>query len=167
MATPTDAEYVQSFLGEYDMVHGLDGAEKVRGLLAALPLLGRYAGKRVEACCAAVARSDLLQDVSALRAVGIQAQIREGGAPAQPSDFLIFLSQAVGGRTSLDRMDVSRAEELLSAGQLAGPLAGTVRRCLHALQEGSEEAAVLDGGTEHALLLHFLDQPVGGLSITK
>ena len=167
VATPTDAEYVQSFLGEYDMVHGLDGAEKVRGLLAALPLLGRYAGKRVEACCAAVARSDLLQDVSALRAVGIRAQIREGGAPAQPSDFLIFLSQEVGGRTALDRMDVSRAEELLSAGQLAGPLAGTVRRCLHALQEGSEEAAVLDGGTEHALLLHFLDQPVGGLSITK
>ncbi len=167
VATPTDAEYVQSFLGEYDMVHGLDGAEKVRGLLAALPLLGRYAGKRVEACCAAVARSDLLQDVSALRAVGIRAQIREGGAPAQPSDFLIFLSQEVGRRTALDRMDVSRAEELLSAGQLAGPLAGTVRRCLHALQEGSEEAAVLDGGTEHALLLHFLDQPVGGLSITK
>ena len=115
VATPTDAEYVQSFLGEYDMVHGLDGAEKVRGLLAALPLLGRYAGKRVEACCAAVARSDLLQDVSALRAVGIRAQIREGGAPAQPSDFLIFLSQEVGGRTALDRMDVSRAEELLSA----------------------------------------------------
>lgn len=167
VATPTDAEYVQSFLGEYDMVHGLDGAEKVRGLLAALPLLGRYAGKRVEACCAAVARSDLLQDASALRAVGIQAHIREGGAPAQPSDFLIFLSQEVGGRTALDRMDVSRAEELLSAGQLAGPLAGTVRRCIHALQEGSEEAAVLDGGTEHALLLHFLDQPVGGLSITK
>ena len=165
--TPTDAEYVQSFLGEYDMVHGLDGAEKVRGLLAALPLLGRYAGKRVEVCCAAVARSDLLQDVSALRAVGIQAHIREGGAPAQPSDFLIFLSQEVGGRTALDRMDVSRAEELLAAGQLAGPLAGTVRRCIHALQEGSEEAAVLDGGTEHALLLHFLDQPVGGLSITK
>ena len=165
--TPTDAEYVQSFLQEYDMIHGLDGTEKIRGLLSALPLLSQYAGKKLEVHCAAVARSDLFQDVSALRAVGVRVQVREGGGePSQGTDILVFLSPDSGGRTSLDRMDLKRAEELLEAGQIAAPAALTVRHCVEAIRSGAGEAVILDGGTQHALLLYFLEQQVPGTAIT-
>jgi len=167
--TPTDAEYVQSFLQEYDMIHGLDGTEKVRGLLAALPVLQQYAGKSVEVRCEAVAKSDLFQDVSALRAVGIQARVREGGSlePPESADCLVFLRADCGGRAGLDRMDVKRAEELLVAGQFAGPLVQVVRCCVGALRAGAEEAAILDSGAEHALLLYFLEQQAAGITIAK
>ena len=165
--TPTDAEYVQSFLQEYDMIHGLDGQEKIRGLLSALPLLARYAGKRIEVRCAAVARSDVFQDVSALRAVGAQVQVLEGesGTPSGPSDCLVFLSLDWRGTGRLDRMDLKRAEELMEAGQPGGPLAQTVQTCAAAVRGGTQEAVILDGGVEHALLLYFLDQPVPGMAV--
>ena len=167
--TPTDAEYVQSFLQEYDMIHGLDGTEKVRGLLAALPVLQQYAGKTVEVRCEAVAKSDLVQDVSALRAVGVRVQVREGGGlePSEGVDICVYLSPDRGERTSLDRMDIKRAEELLDAGQFTEPLARTVHCCVDALRTGAGETAVLDSGTEHALLLYFLEQQVTGVAITK
>lgn len=165
--TPTDAEYVQSFLQEYDMIHGLDGTETVKGLLAALPLLEPYTGKTVEVCCTAVAHSDVLQDVSALRAVGIQVHIQEGGPPSLRSDFLIFLSPNCGNHTTFARMDLNRAEELLASSQITGPLAQTVQTCVAALHTGTKEATILDSKTQHALLLHFLDRPTGGLSITN
>lgn len=167
--TPTDAEYVQSFLREYDMIHGLDGTEKVRGLLAALPVLRQYAGRTVEVRCEAVAKSDLLQDVSALRAVGVSVRVQEGG-PREPSeglDHLVLLVPNRGGRTAPDRMDIQRAEELLDAGRLSEPLAQALRRCVNALRAGAKEAAVLDSGTEHALLLYFLEQQTPGMAITK
>ena len=166
--TPTDAEYVQSFLSEYDMIHGLDGTEKVRGLLAALPLLERYAGKQMEVRCAAVARSDVFQDVSALRAVGVQVRVREGCCcePAEPSDCLVLLAPDWKGETSLDRMDLKRAEELLETGEIADCLRPLFRAGFQAVQAGTKEAAVLDGGKEHALLLYCLEQQTPGLSIT-
>ncbi len=42
--TPSDVDYVQSFLQEYDVRHGLDGMEKVRSLLSILPILKRDEG---------------------------------------------------------------------------------------------------------------------------
>ncbi len=165
--TPTDAEYVQSFLQEYDMVHGLDSTEKVRGLLAALPVLQPYAGKTAEVCCPAVTRSDVFQDVSALRAVGVLVQIREGGRrPSGGADYLVYLSPVWQGRDTLDRMDLQRAEELLEAGSLPAALEPTVQDCAQALRAGTAEAAILDGSAEHALLLYFLEQQTPGIVMT-
>ena len=45
--TPSDVDYVQSFLQEYDVRHGLDGMEKVRSLLSILPILKRDEGRTV------------------------------------------------------------------------------------------------------------------------
>ena len=45
--TPSDVDYVQAFLREYDVQHGLDGMEKVRSLLSLLPILKRHEGKTV------------------------------------------------------------------------------------------------------------------------
>ena len=163
--TPTDAEYVQSFLQEYDMIHGLDAASKIRGLLAALPALARYAGKTVTVRCGAVARSDLLQDAAALRAVGAGVRLLEGGGMASPGEAgcLVFLAPCPG-EAPLERMDVRRAEELLDTGALPEALRPIVQACI---RSGAEEAAVLDSGTEHALLLYCLEQRVSGLAVTR
>ncbi len=162
--TPTDAEYVQSFLQEYDMIHGLDGTEKVRGLLASLPYLQGFAGKTVEVHCKAVARSDVFQDVSALRAVGARVRVREGECPPEPADCLIFLAPVPDG---MARMDVHRAEELLETGALPESLRPTLQSCLQALQAGTKEAAILDCAAQHALLLYVLEQPTSGMAVTK
>ena len=167
--TPTDAEYVQSFLQEYDMIHGLDGQEKIRGLLSALPLLERYAGKTVEVRCAAVARSDVFQDVSALRAVGVRVRVLEGesGEPSRPPDCLAILAPDWAGSTSLDRMDLKRAEELMETGGIAESLRPAVQSCIQAVRAGNREAAVLDGGSEHDLLLYFLEQQLPGMVVAE
>lgn len=147
------------------MIHGLDAASKIRGLLAALPALARYAGKTVTVRCGAVARSDLLQDAAALRAVGAGVRLLEGGGMASPGEAgcLVFLAPCPG-EAPLERMDVRRAEELLDTGALPEALRPLVRACI---QAGAEEAAVLDSGTEHALLLYCLEQRVSGLAVTK
>ena len=65
-----------------------------------------------------------------------------------------------------DGETVQRAEELLSSGGLPEGLASLAADCLTALRTGTEEAAVLDGRREHALLLYLLDQPIPGLIVT-
>ena len=65
------------------------------------------------------------------------------------------------------RMDTRRVEELLSAGAVPQELTPMLEHCLTALRAGTEEAALLDGGAEHALLRYFLDQPVPGIIITR
>ncbi len=45
--TPSDVDYVHTFLREYDVQHGLDGMEKVRSLLSILPILKRAEGQTV------------------------------------------------------------------------------------------------------------------------
>ena len=161
--TPTDAEYVQSFLREYDGARGLDSSAMVRGLLAALPILGRYAGKTAAVHCPAVADGALTQDAAALRAVGISVRVLEGGIPGkEPAAYQIFFTPE-GGNT-LERMDAKRARELLRNSQVSGPFAQTLQQCLDALDSGGEEAVILNGQTEHALLLYFLERQ--GISIT-
>lgn len=168
--TPTDVEYVQAFLQEYDMIRGLDGMEEVRGLMAALPALERYAGKELVVQCQAVAGADVWQDVSALRALGVRARVCEcgGGLEAALEDkaeLLVLFSPA--GLTSLERMDVKRAEERLETGGIPKDLTEAVQDCVRALGAGVEEAAVLDSAGEHALLLYLLDRQTPGMIISR
>ena len=167
--TPTDVEYVRAFLQEYDMIRGLDGTEEVRGLLAALPVLGRYAGKKAVVQCRAVAGADVVQDVSALRAVGVQVQVCECGGGLEAAlesraDILVFFSD--GGPRAVERMDVKRAEERLETGGIPEELAPAVRDCVRALGAGVRETAVLDSAGEHALLLYLLDRQTPGMVIS-
>lgn len=78
-------DYVQSFLQEYDVRHGLDGMEKVRSLLSILPILKRDEGRTVvvkyggSALGAEAATDTTLQDVAALRMVGVRVVLVHGG----------------------------------------------------------------------------------------
>ena len=167
--TPSDVDYVHAFLGEYDMIRGLDGMEEVRGLLAALPALERYAGKRLVVQCPAVAGADVLQDVSALRALGVRVRVCESGgglaaALEDKAELLVLFSPA--GLTNLERMDRKRAEELLETGGVPEALTEAVQDCVRALDAGGSEAAVLDSAGEHALLLYLLDRQTPGMIIS-
>ena len=83
--TPSDVEYVHTYLQEYDLSHGLDGMEKVRNLLSILPILKRHEGQTVVvkyggSAIGADADSDTtLQDVAALRMVGMRVVLVHGG----------------------------------------------------------------------------------------
>ena len=83
--TPSDVDYVHTFLREYDLAHGLDGMEKVRNLLSILPVLKRHEGKTVvvkyggSAIGAESDRDTTLQDVAALRMVGMRVVLVHGG----------------------------------------------------------------------------------------
>ena len=83
--TPSDVDYVQAFLQEYDVLHGLDGMEKVHSLLSILPVLKRHGGKTVVVKYGGSALSDgrnidtILQDVAALRMVGMRVVLVHGG----------------------------------------------------------------------------------------
>ena len=83
--TPSDVDYVHAYLQEYDVSHGLDGMEKVRNLLSILPVLKRHEGQTVVikyggSAIGADADSDTtLQDVAALRMVGMRVVLVHGG----------------------------------------------------------------------------------------
>lgn len=83
--TPSDVDYVHTFLREYDVQHGLDGLEKVRSLLSILPVLKRAEGQTVVvkyggSAIGAHAQADTtLQDVAALRMAGVRVVLVHGG----------------------------------------------------------------------------------------
>lgn len=167
---PTDVEYVQTFLQEYDAVQGLDGMGRVQALLSLLPALSRYTGKTVLVCCASDAPyvQALRQDIGALRAVGTEVVLLEDALPEGTditADCAVFLQSGYTGRT-LERMDRKRAEELLQEGRLSPGLADTIQHLGRGLRPGAE-TAILDQDTEHALLLYVLDQPVPGMIISR
>ena len=159
---PSDVEYVRSFLQEYNARRGPDPMQQVRVLLSLLPALKKHRGKK------AVVRyktcgDDLLQDADALRAVGMEV-VLAGPGEDLPRDvnYTVYLAP-LGEDSALGRVDVRRAEELLAGGEPVPFL----EDCLSALRAGAEESAVLDSGTEHALLLYLLDQPAPGVVIGK
>ena len=163
---PTDVEYVQTFLREYDTVRAPDGMDRVRSLLELLPALKRHAGKRLAVRCAAPGEA-LLQDLDALRTVGLDVVLLPPGGDAPgDADYLVYFTGLGEDRRLMPgRVDAKRAEELL--GTLSGEPAAAVRRCLDALAAGAAETAVLDSTAEHALLLYLLDQPVQGMIISR
>ena len=83
--TPSDVDYVHTFLQEYDVRHGLDGLEKVRALLSVLPVLKRAEGRTVvvkyggSAIGAEGAEDTTLQDAAALKMAGVRVVLVHGG----------------------------------------------------------------------------------------
>ncbi len=95
-------------------------------------------------------------------------------AEALHANRLVFLTDVGGVRidsrnesTAVAQMDAARARELMDAGLIAGGMVPKVTGCLHALEHGVGEVSVLDGTTEHALLLDMLHERVPGTIFTK
>ena len=63
--------------------------------------------------------------------------------------------------------DLKRAEELMETGGIAESLRPAVRAGIQAVRAGTREAAVLNGGREHALLLYFLEQQLPGMVVAE
>ena len=82
---PSDVEYVQRWLHEYDVSHRLDGMEKVLGLLDTLPRLAQSAGKTMvlkyggSAWGENGAVDSILRDVAALQMAGVRVVLVHGG----------------------------------------------------------------------------------------
>ncbi len=83
--TVSDVDYVHAFLQEYDVIHHLDGMEKVKNLLSLLPVLSQGKGQTVvvkyggSAIGADSVTDTTLQDVAALRMVGVNVVLVHGG----------------------------------------------------------------------------------------
>ena len=121
--TPSDVDYVQAFLREYDVQHGLDGMEKVRNLLSILPILNRHEGKTVvvkyggSAIGAEAALDTTLQDVAALRMVGMRVVLVHGGGKHITAllDKLQVPTRFENGYRVTDQAALEAAEMALSA----------------------------------------------------
>ena len=121
--TPSDVEYVHTFLQEYDVKHGLDGMEKVRSLLSILPVLKRAEGQTIVvkyggSAIGAEADSDTtLQDVAALRMVGVRVVLVHGGGKHITALLkkLDVPTQFVNGYRYTDEATLEAAEMALSA----------------------------------------------------
>ena len=301
--TPSDVDYAKAFLQEYDVIHSLDGLEKVRSLTSVLPTLTAKAGSTVVVKYGGAAINadggvdSVLADVATLQMAGIRVVLVHGGgknitalleklqvpthfengyrvtdeaalsvaemalsaqvnksivsalaemdvsavgvsgkdghlltavckdeslgrvgkieavdtrlintlldsgflpiispiaggdgngyncnaddvaqaiAEALQADRLVFLTD-VGGilidshnsKTAVDHLDVARAEELIEAGLIGGGMAPKVQGCIHAIRNGVGEVSILDGRTEHVLLLDILHERVSGTIFTK
>ena len=121
--TPSDVDYVHTFLQEYDVKHGLDGMEKVRNLLSILPILKRHEGKTVvvkyggSAIGAQSTEDTTLQDVAALRMVGMRVVLVHGGGKHITAllDKLQVPTHFVNGYRYTDEATLETAELALSA----------------------------------------------------
>ncbi len=81
---PSDVQYVQEALAEYDRRHGMDAMTKVQSLLDVLPFLRRYAGSCVVvkyggSALGSAATDTILEDVAALYGVGVRVVLVHGG----------------------------------------------------------------------------------------
>ena len=121
--TPSDVDYVHSFLQEYDVRHGLDGLEKVRALLSVLPVLKRAEGRTVVikyggSAIGAEGRKDTtLQDAAALRMAGVRVVLVHGGGQhiTRLLDRLQVPTSFVNGYRVTDGAALEYAEMALSA----------------------------------------------------
>ena len=121
--TPSDVDYVHTFLREYDVQHGLDGLEKVRSLLSILPVLKRAEGQTVvvkyggSAIGAQSTEDTTLQDVAALRMVGMRVVLVHGGGKHITAllDKLQVPTHFVNGYRYTDEATLETAELALSA----------------------------------------------------
>ena len=121
--TPSDVDFVQSALQEYDLRHGLDGLEKVRSLLSLLPVLKRAAGQTVvvkyggSAIGAQAQQDTTLQDVAALGMVGVKVVLVHGGGKHITAllDKLQVPTRFVNGYRCTDQPALECAEMALSA----------------------------------------------------
>lgn len=121
--TISDVDYVHTFLQEYDVAHHLDGMEKIKNLLSLLPTLSQSRGQTVVvkyggSAIGADSHSDTaLQDIAALRMVGVNVVLVHGGG----KHITALLSERsvdtkfVDGYRYTDEKTLETAEMALSA----------------------------------------------------
>lgn len=117
---PSDVEYTKDYLHEYDVVHGLDGLEKIRSFLDVLPSALSCAGKTVVVKYggSAIGATDtILQDVAALHRLGARIVLVHGGGKAITAllEKMNIPTLFVDGYRYTDEETLSAAEMALSA----------------------------------------------------
>ncbi|NCB63828.1 MAG: acetylglutamate kinase [Clostridia bacterium] len=95
-------------------------------------------------------------------------------AEALEADKLVFLTDVDGvlldrrnAKTAIDKMPASQARELLDNGLIQGGMVPKLRSCLRALGKGVNKVVVLDGRTDHVLLLDAVSGQTMGTTIYK
>jgi acetylglutamate kinase len=120
---PSDVAYTQKFLHSYDVAHGLDSMDKVRGLLDILPRLEQYKGRTIVVKYGGSAlegggfTDTILQDVAALRSLGADVVLVHGGGRAITAllSKLGVQSRMENGYRVTDEATLAAAELVLSA----------------------------------------------------
>lgn len=177
--TPTDVEYVQAFLQEYDLRHRLTPAAPAQKALEVLPALESLKGQTFVICLPENGQ-DIAADAAAITAAGGTAVLvgedKEKAlstAQAMDVDKLIYFadgepSLALGEnrQAELLRMDGKKAAELLSEGALPAPLAEDLKLALQAVEGGVGRCVILSRTGEHMLLLDALGQRVLGICVS-
>jgi len=159
--TPSDVDYVHTFLQEYDVKHGLDGMEKVRNLLTVLPVLKRAEGQTVVvkyggSAIGAEADSDTtLPDVAALRMAGVRVVLVHGGGKHITAmlNRLNVPTRFVNGSRVTDEAALEVAEMVLS---------GQVNKAIVAGLAGLEVSAVGISGKDGNLITAHVKDPAMG-----
>ena len=165
---PSDVEYVNTYLQEYDVRHGLDGMEKVRNLLSILPILKREEKKTVVvkyggSAFAAEEQSDtMLQDIAALRMVGIRVVLVHGGGKN-----ITALLDKLGVETRFENGYRVTSEAALECAEMA--LSAQVNKAIVSALGAFEVNAVGISGKDGGLLTAACKDPAMGRvgSITK
>lgn len=176
--TPTDVEYVQAFLQEYDLRHRLTPAAPAQKALETLPALESLKGKTFVICLPEQSQ-DIAADAAAITAAGGTAVLMQDRAQALSTaqsmhvDKLIYFvdeepSLALGEnrQAELLRMDGKKAAALLSEGALPTALAETLKLALQAVEGGVSRCVILSRTGEHVLLLDALGQRVLGICVS-
>ena len=166
--TPSDVDYVHTYLQEYDLRHGLDGMEKVRNLLSILPILKRHEGKTVVVKYGGSALSDgknidtILQDVAALRMVGMRVVLVHGGGK-----HITALLDKLNVPTRFEDGYRVTSEESLEVTEMA--LSAQVNKSIVSALAQLEVAAVgISGKDGHLITAGFKDEKLGRVgTITK
>ena len=176
--TPTDVEYVQAFLQEYDLRHRLTPAAPAQKALETLPALEQVKGKAFVICLPEQGQ-DIAADAAAITAAGGTAVLMQDRAQALSTaqsmhvDKLVYFvdeepSLALGEnrQAELLRMDGKKAAALLEEGALPAALAETLKLALQAVEGGVGRCVILSRTGEHVLLLDALGQRVLGICVS-
>ena len=157
---PSDVEYTEEFLKEYDLRHGMDGMSKVRSLLEVLPALRRWAGRTMVIKYGGSAIGDsaagtILEDLAALQSVGVRVALVHGGGP----DISALLNR-LGIESHFENGYRVTDDAVLEAAELA--LSAKVNKSLVSLLAGiGAEACGLSGRDGGLILARAKDRALG------
>ncbi len=161
--TPTDVEYVQAFLQEYDLRRGLDRESPARAMLSILPALEARREELWVVCCPSSQEEAAARDAAALSRAGVRVVLVRHGSGPLPAALLgngVTLSPGDGGL--LRRADTGFTvrpkvlDTLLDGGFLP------------VLEGGEEEAlAVAQATRAHRLVLFTTQEPSLALGVDR
>ena len=159
--TPSDVEYAQTFLQEYDVIHGLDGLEKVRTLSSVLPALTARAGSTLVVKYGGAAINadggvdSVLSDVAALQMAGIRVVLVHGGGKN-----ITRLLEQLQVPTRFENGYRVTDEAALGVAEMA--LSGQVNKAIVSALAGLEVSAVGISGKDGHLLKAACKDPALG-----